>query len=102
FSTFVDAVVDPIDERSKMVTEAREYFKNYAESQRVVVKEIITRLRYQEREADRVEDTIKKKIFNMDVDPVTVFYIVRLAETIGAIADHAENAGDMMRAMVAK
>jgi len=102
FSTFVDAVVDPIDEMSKMVTEAREYFKNYAESQRVVVKEIITRLRYQEREADRVEDTIKKKVFSMDADPVTVFYIVRLAETIGAIADHAENAGDMMRAMVAK
>ena len=39
---------------------------------------------------------------NMDVDPVTVFHIVRLAETIGSIADHAENAGDMMRAMVAK
>jgi uncharacterized protein len=38
----------------------------------------------------------------MDVDPVTIFHIVRLAEIIGSIADHAENAGDMMRAMVAK
>ena len=65
-------------------------------------KEIIRTLRHQERAADRVEDLIKKKVFNMDVDPVTVFHVVRLAETIGAIADHAENAGDMMRAMVAK
>ena len=99
FSTFVDVVVDPIDEMSRMVTEAREYFNSYSEQQRVVVKEIITKLRHQEREADRVEDKIKRKVFSMDVDPVTVFHIVRLAETI---ADHAENAGDMMRAMVAK
>lgn len=97
----VDTVVDPIDELSSMVIEARKYFKNYKEKQRIVVKEIIRTLRLQEREADRVEHTIKKKIFNMDVDPITVFYVVRLAETIGSIADHAENAGDMMRAMVA-
>jgi predicted phosphate transport protein (TIGR00153 family) len=102
FSSFVDVVVDPIDEMSKMVTAARKYFKSYAETQRVAVKEIIRTLRYQEREADRVEETIKRKVFNMDVDPVTVFHIVRLAEIIGGIADHAENAGDMMRAMVAR
>jgi len=102
FSMFVDAVVDPIDEMSKMVSEARKYFRNYDDKQRVIIKEIIRTLRLQEREADRVEDTIKKKVFNMDVDPVTVFHIVRLAETIGGIADHAENAGDMMRAMVAQ
>jgi hypothetical protein len=95
-------VVDPIDEMTKMVAEGRKYFQNYSESQRVIIKDIIRTLRHQEREADRVEDTIKKKVFSMEVDPVTVFYIVRLAETIGGIADHAENAGDMMRAMIAK
>ncbi|MGD8701566.1 MAG: TIGR00153 family protein [Desulfosarcina sp.] len=102
FAMFVDVVVDPIDEMTKMVAEGRKYFQNYSESQRVIIKDIIRTLRHQEREADRVEDTIKKKVFSMEVDPVTVFYIVRLAETIGGIADHAENAGDMMRAMVAK
>ena len=98
----VDMVVDPIDELSSMVTEARKYFNNYKEKQRIVVKDIIRTLRLQEREADRVEHTIKTKIFNMDVDPITVYHVVRLAEIIGSIADHAENAGDMMRAMVAK
>ena len=98
----VDMVVDPIDELSSMVTEARKYFGNYKEKQRIVVKDIIRTLRLQEREADRVEHTIKTKIFNMDVDPTTTFHVVRLAEIIGSIADHAENAGDMMRAMVAK
>jgi len=28
--------------------------------------------------------------------------MVRLAEIIGSVADHAENAGDMMRAMIAR
>jgi uncharacterized protein Yka (UPF0111/DUF47 family) len=38
----------------------------------------------------------------MEVDAVTVFHLVRLAEIIGSIADHAQNAGDMMRAMISK
>ena len=102
FVLLVDAVIDPIEELSRMVTEARKYFKNYSEDQRVVVKDIIRTLRHKEREADKVEDKIKFKVFNMQTDPVTVFHMVRLAEIIGAIADHAQNAGDMMRAMVSK
>ena len=102
FAMFVDAVVDPIDEMTNMVVEARSYFKNYSEEQRVVIKEIIRTVRHQEREADRVEDNIKKKVFNMNLEPMIAFHIIRLAEIIGGIADHAENAGDMMRAMVAK
>ena len=47
-------------------------------------------------------DAIKEKALNTIKDPITVFHMVRLAETIGSIADHAENAGDMMRAMIAK
>lgn len=102
FATLVDAVVDPIDEMAKMVEEARKYFGSYSEQQRVRVKEIIRSLRHQEREADQVEYTIKQKVFRMDIDPVALFHIVRLSEIIGSIADHAENAGDMMRAMIAK
>ncbi len=102
FLLLVDAVIDPIDELSRMVIEARKYFQNYSEGQRAVVKEIIRSLRQQEHIADRFEDIIKEKALNMKTDPVTVFHMVRLAETIGSIADHAENAGDMMRAMVAR
>jgi hypothetical protein len=34
--------------------------------------------------------------------PVTVFHLIRLTEIFDSIADHAENAGDMMRAMIAR
>ena len=63
---------------------------------------VIRNLRQQEHEADVLEDQINQKVFNSGLDPVTVFHMVRLAETVGSIADHAENAGDMMRAMVAR
>ncbi len=102
FFLLVDAVVNPIEELAIMVEEARKYFKNFSDKQRVVVKDIIRNLRRQEHEADKAEAAIKRKVFNMGTDPVTIFHMVRLAETIGAIADHAENAGDMMRAMLAK
>ncbi len=102
FMLLVDAVIEPIEELSRMVSEARKYFNSFSEEQRVVVKEIIRALRREEHEADKFEDMIKEKALNLPIDPVTVFHMVRLAETIGSIADHAENAGDMMRAMIAK
>jgi uncharacterized protein Yka (UPF0111/DUF47 family) len=95
-------VIDPIEELSLMVAEARKYFTSYSEKHRKTVKEIIHSIRKQEHEADKAEDLTKRKIFNSDVDPVTVFHMVRLAEILGSIADHAENAGDMMRAMLSK
>jgi predicted phosphate transport protein (TIGR00153 family) len=102
FVILADAVIDPIEELSKMVAEARKYFRNYSEDQRVIIKNIIHTLRQQEHEADKAEDMVKQKVLNMDIDAVTVFHMVRLAEIIGSIADHAENAGDMMRAMVSR
>ena len=102
FLIFVDSVIDPIDELSRMVEAARVYFQNFSEDQRVVVKKHIRALRKQEHDADKHEDKIKEKVLNLPLEAVTVFHMVRLAETIGSIADHAENAGDMMRAMVAK
>ncbi len=102
FFLLVDAIIDPIEELTVMVAEARKYFKNFSEKQRKHVKEIIRNIRQQEHEADKAEDMIKRKVFNMNIDPISIFHTVRLAEIIGSIADHAENAGDVMRAMIAK
>ncbi|MEJ2221848.1 MAG: TIGR00153 family protein [Desulfobacterales bacterium] len=102
FMLLVEAVIDPLEELSKMAAEAHKYFSNFSDNQRLVVKDMIRTLRRYEHEADKLEDTVKEKIFNAIDDPVAVFHLIRLTEIIGSIADHAENAGDMMRAMVAK
>ena len=103
FFMLVDAVLDPVEEMCRMVDETRKYFKNFSEKQRILVKDIIHTLRQQEHDADKVEDAIKQKVLNLqDIDGVTVFHMIRLAEIIGSIADHAENAGDMVRSMLAR
>jgi predicted phosphate transport protein (TIGR00153 family) len=98
----VDAVLEPIEQLSRLVAEAKEYFDSYSEKQRRIVKAIIHDLRKSEHDADRLEDELKYKVFSMETDPVALFHIVKLAEIIGSVADHAENAGDVMRAMIAR
>src|SRR6056297_138376 len=98
----VDSVIEPIEELAHMVGQAHIYFRNFSEKQRRKVKEIISNMRQMEHDADQREFALIQKIFATENDPVVVFHLVRLAETIGSIADHAENTGDMMRAMLAK
>jgi predicted phosphate transport protein (TIGR00153 family) len=99
---FVDSVIEPIEELSRMVAEAKKYFDSYSEKQRKIVKEIIVNLRKREHEADQLEDEFKTKVFSLEKDPIGIFHLIKLSELIGSVADHAENAGDMMRAMIAR
>ncbi len=98
----VDAVVEPIEDLSRMVAEAKAYFDTYSEKQRRLVKDVINNLRKKEHEADILEDELNHKVFSIEKDPVAIFHMVKLAEIIGSVADHAENTGDMMRAMIAR
>jgi predicted phosphate transport protein (TIGR00153 family) len=98
----VDSVIEPIEDLSRMVSEAKKYFDTYSEKQRGIVKDIIHNLRRREHEADMIEDELKIKIFSIEKEPIVIFHMVKLTEIIGSIADHAENAGDMMRAMIAR
>ena len=100
FFDLVDAVVSPIEELSVMVSEAKIYFDNYSDSQARIVKNIILNLHKNEHVADKLEDSLMFDIFTKESNPIVVFHLIELARRIGAIADHAENTGDMMRAMI--
>lgn len=102
FFLLIDAVIEPIEELTVMLAEARIYFKNFSEKQRRKVKEIITNLRQMEHEADKREYVLAKKIFKYEKDPITAVHLLKLTEIVGNIADHAENTADMMRAMLSK
>ena len=106
FRLLVEAVIAPIEELNRLVFEAKKYFNRFfnrfSDKQRGMVKDIIRNMQQQEHEADKAEEIIKQKVLKMKTDPITVFHLFRLAETIGSIADHAENASDMMRAMLAR
>ncbi|MFP4475173.1 MAG: TIGR00153 family protein [Desulfatibacillaceae bacterium] len=98
----VDAVLEPITKLSYMVDEARKYFETFNEKQRLMVKDIIRDIRQAEQQTDKIEDRLKRDIFAKVDDAVTLFHLVRLVEYTASIADHAENACDMMRAMIAR
>ncbi|MEA3279944.1 MAG: TIGR00153 family protein [Thermodesulfobacteriota bacterium] len=102
FLLLIDANIDSVDEMCRMVLEAKKYFKTFNETQRNLVKEIIREIRCKEHEADEVEARLKHKIFEIDLDPVSVLHLIRLTEIIGSIPDHTEDAADVMRVMIAK
>lgn len=102
FLLLLDAVIDPIEELSDMVQEARKYFKKQNNKNRDAVKKIIAGIREMKSHVDVIEDRFKLAIFKTVKDPIMLFHLIKLAEIIGSISAHAENAGDMMRAMIAK
>ncbi len=102
FFLLVDAIIDPIEELCNMVEETRVYFNTLSEKQRRQVNKTIQSIHEKEYDADKAEDIVKKKIFSLNTDPVVVFHMVRLVESIGQIADRSENAGDILHTMLVK
>jgi predicted phosphate transport protein (TIGR00153 family) len=101
-SFLVDSVLVPIDRLKTMVADAQRYFKTFSNEDRSIVKGHIRELRKQEGQADILEATLKHDIFQKETDAVTIFHLIRLVEMLGEIADCVENAGDRMRAMIAR
>ncbi|RLB09359.1 MAG: TIGR00153 family protein [Deltaproteobacteria bacterium] len=102
FKHLIDLVIKPVDKLPVLVSQARRYFRTHSNKDRDEVKSTVRDIRQWEREADFVERELKSKIFHHIKEALSVFYLIRLTELVGDIADHAENASDMMRAMIAK
>ena len=98
----VASVLPALEKLSPLVEMSMDYFKSRTKEERSRVKSVIRDIRQHERESDLLEWELMHKIFKEIKDPLGVFYLVRLVETIGSIADHAQNASDMMRAMIAE
>ncbi len=98
----IEAVIPPIEKLSDLVALATEYFRTGSETQREKIKSLIRDIRQYEREADHLERELKYKIFATLKDALVVFHVIRLVEIVGNIADHAQNASDRMRVMIAR
>lgn len=96
----VDTAIEPVEELSNMVAEAGKYLRSYSEKQRSVIKKCANTLRQKKQEAYQVEISLIRKTLALEIDPVSVFFMVRLIESIGLISVYAEHAGDMMQAML--
>jgi predicted phosphate transport protein (TIGR00153 family) len=87
----------------EMVQRAHTFFGSRQEADRILAKEIVKEIRFRERESDDVEKTLMIRLCaDEEIEPKTFFIMIRLVETTGDIADHLENASDMIRAMIAR
>jgi len=101
FQHLVKSVVQPVEKLPRLVSMATDFFKSRSEDERTRMKSLIHDIRQYEHEADLLERELKLKIFATIKEALVVFHMIRLVEIVGDIADHAENAADRMRAMIA-
>ena len=102
FLHLIDAVIPAIEKLPEMSEQAMAYFKNSTEENRNKVKSIIRDVYQAEKEADHLEHELKKNAFTLLEDPVEIYHVVRLVEIVGEICDHAQNASDRVRTMIAR
>ncbi len=100
FNLLVDSIVETVEEMTTMAEEAGQYFKKPSPKRKKEVSDTFAEVRKKESEADKMEDELKMKLFELDTDPTTLLHVVKLAETIGAIADHAEKAAFELTTMI--
>ena len=76
---------------------------SFSKREREQTKKMIHHIHRKEWEADQIEAKLSKELFNIkDLDPVSVIHLLKIVDRMDQIANHAENAGDWLRAMLAK
>lgn len=99
----VEKVNDVLKSIYPLVASAASYFSNFSEDQRNKVKEAIREIREYEFQSDQVERKLLSDVLSYPFEnPTSAFHLTRLIEYLGDVSNHAENAGDMMRAMIAR
>lgn len=68
------------------------------------VLDILHGLNEEEWKADRMARSLSKDVYALEkqLDPITIIFYEKMILTLSAIANEAENAGDMLRTMIVK
>ena len=99
----VEKVNDVLNSVHPLVSAAENYFQSFSEQHRKVVKDAIHQIREYEFQSDQVERKLLSDVLSYPFnDSTSAFHLARLVEYLGNVSNHAENAGDMMRAMIAR
>lgn len=77
---------------------------SFVKRERDQTKEYIHKVHEMEREADKRKYEVTKGIYKIEkkLDPMDVYHLLKIADWVDDIADHAENVADWLRAMIAK
>lgn len=105
FENLFDKAFESIELSEKAVNSLNVVVESsFAENEREKTKTIIEKLHKIEHESDIIERDTTRKIFSLEneISPIAIFHLSKLVFLLGEIANHAENAGDRIRALIAR
>ncbi len=104
FKAVIKKALEPVDVLEKAMGMVRTMLESsFGGKPRTEIKKLIHRIHKLEHESDIIEKKISRQLFNTeDMDPIAIVHLLKIVDRIGHIPDHAENAGDRIRAMLAR
>jgi len=102
FLDHLSKVVDTVTILEQVMEDVKLLVTSPRRRERELCKKRLREVHHKEWEADQVERRLALDLFNNDLDPVSLFHLLKVVDLIGDIANHAENVGDRVRAMLAR
>jgi predicted phosphate transport protein (TIGR00153 family) len=98
-------VVKTVEAMEEAVCNIRDLIEtSFVKREREQTKEFIYKVHEWEYKADKKKYEMTKGIYDLEkkLDPMDVYHLLKIADWVDDIADHAENVADWLRAMIAK
>lgn len=105
FIDHVKQVMETVCTMEKAVQNIRDLVDTgFVKREREQTKEYIHKVHDSEWKADQIRYKITRGIYKLEkkLDPMDVYHLIKIADWVDEIADHAENVADWLRSMIAK
>ena len=105
FIEHAKAVMKTVDAMEKAVDNIRDLVEtSFVKREREQTKEFIYKVHENEYKSDKKKYEMTKGIYELEnkLDPMDSYHLLKIADWVDDIADHAENVADWLRAMIAK
>jgi len=105
FTDHIELVCQTVNMMEKAVENIKDLIEtSFVKREREQTKEYIYEVHEFERMADEKKYEMTRGIYALEkkLDPMDVYHLLKIADWVDDIADHAENVADWLRAMIAK
>lgn len=102
FTEHLNKVLETVDALETVINHIHEIIAGLPRKERKELKDLVKEIHRKEWEADQIEMRMAKKLYSLDLDPLTIIHLSKTFDLIDQIANHTENAGDWVRAMMAR
>ncbi|MCD6413677.1 MAG: TIGR00153 family protein [Elusimicrobia bacterium] len=99
---FLSQVLDTVEKLESMLKDVRRLVSSLSMKERKEIKKRIREIHFEEEEVDLVQRSLIKEIFSSGEDALYVYHLIHIIFILSKVADHAENAADGARVMIAR